>query len=194
MNKERVSAEAAVCAFVILDHACYETAADYYLGFACLNLLNTYVKQKPSPINYYFKRKIYRMISSAVKNNPDGLTWYYEKDESGGRYNGLSVIEVQLPGGMQFSFHQVEKTESMQHLMEKQGNGIPAFQFDGIRKQACAVTVFHNALEAGKFLSGKTIDGKSLAKKVLDTLELYEQGKCILQGDGLCFREGRKVC
>ena len=55
-EKEHVTLEDATLAYAIIKDIRYKDVLDFYLGSASLNLLNTYVKQKDSLIDYRFKK------------------------------------------------------------------------------------------------------------------------------------------
>ena len=112
---------------------------------ASLNLLNTYVKQKNSDIGYGFKYSINRLFFALLQNHITdvkvGMDIVISK-----KGNEIAYVIVQVDD-VQFSFHQIKMTEAA-HLLRERTNLIHNLEFDGLRKQMCAVSVFEMAKAA----------------------------------------------
>ena len=140
-EKEYVSIEDAALAYTIIKDISYKDVPDFYLGSASLNLLNTYVKQKDSLIDYRFKKYTKTLIETLANTNIDGIKMDLQIDK------GMRLLMIQLHDEIQFSFHRPSiDNELFDKLHKKSIEG--GLTFDGVRKQKCANTVFHNALKA----------------------------------------------
>ena len=114
-------------------------AGDVLLFCAAVNLMNAYVKQPGCRrFGYSFKANVPRVIEH-LRNNPEEVMRYSVQMDG---KSSLTIVEV---FGIQFSFHCVQ---GVKHLSS--GSVI---EFDGIRKQKCAVTLFKLA-EANQLMVG----------------------------------------
>lgn len=140
-EKEHVSVDDAALAYMLIRNMKYKEVVDFYLGSACLNLLNTYVKQKDSMIDYRFKGYTRVLINTLANNDIEGIKMDLQIDK------GMKLLMIQLYDEIQFSFHRPSiDNELFSKLHKKSIEG--GLVFDGIRKQRCANTVFRNALNA----------------------------------------------
>ena len=113
---------------------------DVLLFCAAVNLMNAYVKQPGcKKFGYFFKAYVPRVVDYIRKHPDEGVACNVQMDGK----NSLTVVEV---FGIQFSFHCVQ---GMKPSVE--GSVI---EFDGIRKQKCAATLFKMA-EANQLMRGK---------------------------------------
>ncbi len=140
-EKEYVTVDDAALAYTIVKGIKYNDIEDFYLGSASLNLLNTYVKQKDSLIDYRFKKYTRFLINTLANKDIEGIKMDLQIDKN------MRLLMIQLLDEIQFSFHRPSiDNELFDKLHKKSIEG--GLTFDGIRKQRCANTVFHNALEA----------------------------------------------
>lgn len=151
--EETINIETVRKAYINLRYMALETKEDYFLFFSSLNLLNSYVKKDYAiGKKYQFKKEVSKGIESLITWSPEGINYSYNKS--------ISIIDID---GLQFSFHNVQISE----LMEQEMTNNKQIQWEGIKLQPVAVSVFNfaNALEG---LSKKSIFGASLE-------ELYEE-------------------
>ncbi len=166
-EKEHVTIEDATLAYTIIKDIRYKDVPDFYLGSASLNLLNTYVKQKDSLIDYRFKKYTKKLIETLANSNIEGIKMDLQIDK------GMRLLMIQLHDEMQFSFHRPSiDNELFEKLHKKSIEG--GLTFDGIRKQRCANTVFHNALQASSIDVDNIKSSTSYVnmKKDIETLKL----------------------
>jgi len=86
----------------------------------------------------------------------------------------MSLVITQI-GKLQFSFHNV-KTSDCKDAIENSVNRKLNLEWDGIRKQQCAATVFHLAISCPVAVSNRTFRGKELAGRVNKTVCNYKSG------------------
>lgn len=150
-----------VSAFVVLNYIDYENVADVFLGCSSLNLLNRYIKQPDSKINYTFRKHMHNFIKGiedvGVKTK---LKVFFDEEDN------LITFAFWI---FQFSFHGVRFNDVVKNLQRGE------IEWDGIRKQMCAKTIFDFALQ-NEFISDKTLDGRSLKELVKNEIKLYETG------------------
>jgi hypothetical protein len=178
-GKEIISEDDVVKAFVILNFIKYENIADVFLGCASLNLLNTYIKQPNAKIDYTFRKHMDNFLKGI--EDLDFTTklkvFYDEKD------NLITFVFWSF----QFSFHCVRYNSVVQKL--ERGT----IEWDGIRKQLCAETIFDFAL-SNNYISDRTLGGDSLSKMVDEESELYfEGGYRFIKGKLIKVRNNKKV-
>ena len=161
-EKNEVISEADVVrAFVVLNYIEYCNVADVFLGCSSLNLLNTYIKQPDAKINYTFRKHMHNFIKGiedvGVKTK---LKVYFDEED-----NLITFAFWEF----QFSFHGVRFNDVVKNL--QRGN----IEWDGIRKQKCAKTIFDFAL-SNDCITDKTLDGRCLKEVVDNEAKLYETG------------------
>ena len=168
-----------VKAYAILYHAQINNSYDVYLFLACINLLNTYVKQNKKAISYSFKSRIF-FINEILANNEFEnirLNYLYSKKEV------LYVFEVL---GVQFSFHGVIIEKGIWDMLKRYQ---AQFSWDGIRKQKCAKTVFDVALKKEE-LTALTRDFRNLFEYLDEVVKKYNDGIIKLDKKGLVDNNG----
>ena len=165
-EKEVVSDECAFEALYIIKNMYIEDAGDALLYCASVNLLNTYVKQENRKIGYFFKSEI-NYITSVILNK-DIKDVYVDLQENG----NLLVIQI---FNLQFSFHFIRKEEDIKKLCDS--DHYKKMQWDGIRKQNCAVTLVRLVRENNIRFSTLTYRNKKLSDNIDKTLNLYNEGK-----------------
>ncbi len=115
-------------------------AGDVLLFCSAINLMNTYVKQPGcKKFGYFFKGYVRKVFDYICLHPTEGINCNIQMDGK----NSLAIVEV---FGIQFSFHCVRGSKSI-----TDGTTI---EFDGIRKQRCAATLFKMA-EANQLMRGK---------------------------------------
>lgn len=134
LQKEIVSADKAVRALSYIEWLDISRIEDCFLFCAALNLCNTYVKQPGREIDYSFKLKLPRLLNAVVNKKIDGILFDFQKDKR------TSLLLVQI-GKVQFSFHGVQSDEILE-ILDKHKELKSQIEWDGIRKQMCAVSVF----------------------------------------------------
>lgn len=170
-EKEVVSLADAAFAYTIVENLEYKTPIDFYIGSAALNLLNTYVKQDDSLIGYSFKKNTAKIVDALAKADLPELTIDLQME------SGMRLLMISICGEVQFSFHQPTVSDKQfEAFQKKKGKHLV---WDGVRKQQCAVSVFHHALIT--YPMGCSLDIKSEAfRKAYATME-----KSIKKGEKL---------
>ena len=140
-----------------------ELEGDFLLFLACINLLNTYVKQNDAKIGYAFKREIDYFIDVCIRKNNNVLRISEENDGSKGN---LLMIQI---NSIQFSFHSA--------LYKNDGIVLDnTIKWDGIRKQKCALTIYNNCRSNKLLRSNITYRGTDLDMVVDRYLDNYRRG------------------
>lgn len=168
-----------VKAYAILYHGQVENSYDVYLFLACINLLNTYVKQNKKAISYSFKSRIFFINDIIATSTFDDIKINYLASKS----ELLLMYEVL---GVQFSFHGIIMEKGIWDMLKKYQ---AQFSWDGIRKQKCAKTVFDTILSK-KELTALTRDYRNLYEYLDEVVDLYKKGDIILSKKGLVNKEG----
>lgn len=167
-EKEVVDELDAFAAYAYVKNMYLGGAGDVLLFCSALNLLNTYVKQKNSKVTYKFKNELGYLIGIAVNTTCEGVSFDLQKDGN----NPLLVIQIYC---IQFSFHNIPITKELTALRQK--HLTTSLEWDGVRKQNCAVTLFKLAVNNMICRSNETFRGKDLEKKVQKLIENYSLGK-----------------
>ena len=162
-EKEYISDEDAFSSYVYVKEMKLELEGDFLLFLACLNLLNTYVKQRDAKIGYYFKKEIDYFISICIRKNNKILKINEEKDGNKG-----NLIMVQI-NNIQFSFHSAEYQDKNIILDD-------TIKWDGIRKQKCALTIYNECKNNKLLRSNITYRGANLDMVVERYLNNYRKG------------------
>lgn len=160
-SKEIVYEEDVIRAFVILNYIKYNNVADVFLGCSALNLLNTYVKQSDSKIDYTFRLHLQTLLKGIEDINRDNILSVYFDDSK--------RMIMFVFGNFQFSFH----GEKHSDLVKRLENG--QLVWDGIRKQMCSVTIFDFA-SSNNYISNKTTSNNILSTLVDEELDSYNSG------------------
>lgn len=142
-KKEVVSVDDAVLAYAIIRVLTYNDVIDFYLGGAALNLLNTYVKQKDTLIDYRFKVRTKELIETLANKDIDNIRMDLQKDK------GMKLLVIELYNEIQFSFHNPTISDDLFKTLQKKSSK-EGIKWDGVRKQKCAPTIFHNAIDVAK--------------------------------------------
>jgi hypothetical protein len=160
-NTEVIGEDDVVKAYVVLNYIDYQNIADAFLGCASLNLLNTYARQPDAKIGYLFRAHFYNFFKGIEDLDlKTKLKIYYDEDDR------LMVFSF---WDFQFSFHNIRYNDVVRKL------DCGKVEWDGIRKQRCAETIFDFAL-SNNYISNKTLSGNSLTMLVDDEIDLYEEG------------------
>jgi hypothetical protein len=170
--REFVSEVDVVRALNVLNYIKYRNVADIFLGCASINLINAYTRQPESKLNYIYKMKLIDLLRSIKQISDENITLSYDN-----RFNmQLLIINFNI---FQFSFQSARFSNLTKFLTK--GNQI---EWDGIRKQICAKTIFRFALE-NKYITNQTRKCKNL-RDFLDTEETdYYNGYYIFDGGDL---------
>jgi len=81
IEKEIIEEEDVIRAMVILNYAKYNKVPDIFLGCASLNLLNTYVKQGDSKLNYEFRRHTLNLLKGIEDLHQDKAIYVSYDDD-----------------------------------------------------------------------------------------------------------------
>lgn len=172
-EREVIPEEDVVKSLVILNYISYEKVPDAFLGCAALNLLNTYVKQKDSKLGYRFRRHLYNLLKGIDDiNQIKTINVFYDISKS----NGMLMIVF---WGFQFSFHGEKNTEMIKKLQKKRD-----MEWDGIKKQLCAKTIFEFALSTS-WISNKTQNNSDLRELVISEIADYRNGSYVFSNGEL---------
>ena len=162
-DKEYISDEDAFASYVYVREMKLELEGDFLLFLACINLLNTYVKQNDAKIGYAFKREIDYFIDVCIRKNNNVLRISEENDGSKGN---LLMIQI---NSIQCSFHSA--------LYKNDGIVLDnTIKWDGIRKQKCALTIYNNCRSNKLLRSNITYRGADLDMVVDRYLDNYRLG------------------
>lgn len=164
--KEIISHEEAATAAAYIRDMAINEPGDALIYCAALNLLNTYVKQKDAQIGYKFKTKLGYYLDIIIAVNIENVRIDIQMEKR------ASLILTQI-GKIQFSFHNVKVNS---RRLKKSNAYQPKLEWDGIRKQQCASTVFQMAIQNEIKTSNKTYRGKNLREKVEKTVSNYKKG------------------
>lgn len=124
-------------AIAIADTIEPDTAEEYFLVAASLNLLNTAIKDKrwKKKLNYgYIKPKAAELMKRIIKFEPQHVQTYYA--------DSVGYVEV---CGVQFSFHYVPLDGFLRSFVNSSKN--QAKEWKGIRLHSIAVEVFEIAMD-----------------------------------------------
>lgn len=167
-EKEEVTDLKAFRAYSYIKNMYLNDVGDTLLFCASMNLINTYVKQENSKLGYRFKTEFSYLISICANVGIQDMKIYLDKESR----NQLLLVQF---GKLQFSFHNVPLTNELLEL----SNGIleMEFEWDGIRKQQCANTIFDMAENNRDRRCFKTFRGKDLDRKINSLVNKFEQGK-----------------
>ena len=115
-----------------------ENAQSALVFFAAMNFLNAYVKQPYADPHlykrYWFKNDVIRVFETLIKHPIEFVTIYLAQD-----VNYVSVA------GLQFSFHNLEKTEIVSEFKQSDANIMQ--EWTGLRLQPAAKAIFDYALQ-----------------------------------------------
>ena len=164
IEKEEITEELAFEAYSYITQMSLELPGDFILFLSALNLLNTYVKQTDAKIGYSFKKQIDYFLEVCIRKNRNILSINQDSDTKG----KLLMIKI---NDIQFSFHGVAcQYEGIEQTLDK------TMEWDGIRKQKCAVTIFQKCKENQILRSNKTYRGANLLEKVNKYVDNYKKG------------------
>lgn len=135
---------------VVSDDLCYEalnvvknymvyTKEDTIRFCAALNLLNTYVKQSDSKIGYEFKGCINCLFIALMMQKIPGIKVSMEISTTK-KVSKVAYVIVQIDD-VQFSFHEIKLTKNA-YLLKTNTDMVHSLEFDGLRKQMCAVSIY----------------------------------------------------
>ena len=167
-EKEIISDKDAFEAYSYIKYMSIYDTGDVLLYCTCLNLLNTYVKQPDCKINYKFKNEIGYLIDVLLNTQIQDIYLDCQKDNS----NPLIILEI---AGVQFSFHNIPNYSLK--AITKNTSYKKDIEWDTIRKQMCAKSLF-NAVKENKIrYSNLTFRNKNLNKRIEDLSAKYDQNK-----------------
>ena len=172
LQREIVSDDEAVKALTYIEWLDISRIEDCFLFCAALNLCNTYVKQPGREIDYSFKAKLPRLLKEVADKKIEGILFDYQKDKN------TSLLVVQI-GKVQFSFHGVQPDEILE-ILDSHNELRSQIEWDGIRKQMCAVSVFdiaeQNVREPQSITGGNITDRYEFVKNQVDTNKISLNG------------------
>lgn len=162
-DREDISDEEAFRAYLYIKLMKLELAGDFLLFLACVNLLNSYVKQDNAEIGYSFKREIDYFLEICLRKNNKMLKICEEND---GDKGNLLIIQLY---SIQFSFHSIKYRYSETELYKD-------IEWDGIRKQKCALTLYRRCIDNRILRSNITFRGDDLYSKIEQYMDSYRMG------------------
>lgn len=164
-DRENISDDDAFRAYLYIKLMKIELEGDFLLFLACINLLNSYVKQDGAKIGYSFKREIDYFLEICLRKNNRMLKICEENDGSKGN---LLIIQLY---SIQFSFHSIKYRYSETELDKD-------MEWDGIRKQKCALTIYKRCIDNKILRSNITFRGEDLLCQIEQYMDSYRKG-CI---------------
>lgn len=159
---EEISEEDLVMAITYLNNIYIKDIGDVLIFLSALNLCNAYVKKNKNKFSYSFKKRIEYIIDVLNYNQVDNI--YINTCKNNGN---LYIFQV---GNVQFSFHDEKRVLINQKYLKE-------LEWDGVRKQNCAKSIFYSAIDNKNCVTNMTFRGKNLFEKVSKTLENYKDGK-----------------
>ena len=163
-EKEYIPEEMAFESYAYITQMKLELPGDFILFISALNLLNTYVKQPGTKIDYSFKKQIDYFLEVCLKKSKNILTINKNNDAMG------RLLMIKL-NDIQFSFHGVNcQYDGIDKNLD------PTMQWDGIRKQKCAVSIYTKCRENKILRSNITYRGDNLLEKVNKYVDNYKKG------------------
>lgn len=159
---EIIEEEDIIKAVTYLNNMVLEDTGDILIFLSALNLCNTYVKQNNSKITYSFKKCIEYILDVLNYKNINDI--YIDKNKNNGT---LFIFQI---GYIQFSFHDEKKVEINKKYLKE-------LNWDGVRKQKCAKSLFNATINNKLRVTNKTFRGHNLEQKVFKTLENYHLEK-----------------
>lgn len=164
VEKEYIEDKVAMEAYATINVMKLVDEGDYLRYISCLNLLNSYVKQDGAKLDYHFKLYLEKFLKIVVKNKFKGIKFNTLKDNKGG------YIIIQF-GELQFSFHSVKlNVENLDGITDE------SLDWDGIKKQIIALTVYEMCKSPELLTSNLTKYDGNLEEKVAGLVEDYEVG------------------
>ena len=162
---EEVSARDAYKAYFIIKAVSPKDEPQAFLFCAAMNLLNRYVKQTHR-ISYAFKRHMRKLVNFIARKSPANISVDLQKDK------GMALLVISF-SGIQFSFHNVDA--NITSFMERSPNiAMENLDWDGVRKQKIAVSVFERGLMALDYSSGPYRD--EMAGLISLAMRKYDEG------------------
>lgn len=162
-----------VKALIVLNFISYKKIADIFLGCACINLLNKYVKDSSSKLNYQFKRHINNLLKGIEDiNQPKTVRVDYDNTE------GKAILLISI-WDFQFSYKSIRFSKLISLIMSSSKD-----TFDGIRKQPFAQEIFQFAYE-NEFISNLTLSNNNLRDFVENEMSHYYNGSYVFEGGKL---------
>lgn len=166
--KEKITDQTAFMAYACVKNMRLMDTGDVLLFCAAMNLLNTYVKQKTNKLGYGFKKEIGYLFGISLNVGIRDVLIDLQMDGT----NNLLVIEIL---GVQFSFHNIIVTRALKKICSTAN--AQHLEWDEIRKQLCANTLFEMVLANKERCCGETFRGKSLEKKLATLNENFLSNK-----------------
>ena len=177
---EIISDEAVISAMSVLNFIKYNKVPDAFLGCAALNLINAYVKQDNSKLNYSFKRHLCNILKGIEDiQQPKSIQIYYDP------INNQNIIYIVF-GDFQFSYKAARFSTQVKRLLSKK-----TVEWDGIRKQHCAKTIF-DFVFSSEYISNETLGGSDLRLLVNNQIKYFHNGGLIFNNGKLIKKEGIK--
>ena len=173
VNDNIIDEQNVVRAMILLNFISYRKIADVFLGCACLNLVNRYVKKSSSKLNYQFKRHICNLLKGIQDiNQPKTIKVDYDNSE------GKSILLISI-WDFQFSFKSIRFSRLIQQVIRSTNN-----TFDGIRKQPHAQEIFQFAYN-NPFISNLTLSDNNLRDFIEYELIQFNNGSYVFENGKL---------
>ena len=173
-EREYITDDEAIAAINILNFAKYNKVPDVFLGCAAYNLLNVYVKQKTSGLSCKFHRFIHEILKGVEDvNQPKTIRLSYDASDN------LKLLIVSF-WDFQFSFQNITFTDQVKTLLSKK-----PIEWDGIRKQKCAGTIFKTVFDSA-WISNETLGGDNLHEFINREIDVFYE-------DGYSVKDGRFI-
>jgi hypothetical protein len=167
---EQVTKEEALRAIAVLNQIRVFTKGDYLLYLASVNLLNRFVKFNRKLLNYRFKNYLYPLLYQIMEDKPSFINMFAHIDY---QMHHLSLLMIDIEG-IHFSFHSLD-LNIIKEMAAETHYTFTSFDWDHIRKQKCASTLFKKALYENNELTGLSIGNSDLMTSIKFSEEKYQQ-------------------
>lgn len=162
--EERITEENIVKAMILLNLISYKNIADIFLGCAAINLVNAYMKQGESKLGYNFKRHLIDLLKGIEDiSQPNTIQVVFDNRSK------LQILMIVI-WDFQFSYKFVYYSDVIKKLESPK-----IIEWDGLRKQPYAKTIFEFALSS-PFITKETLGGNNLLEKLNAEMLLYQSG------------------
>lgn len=160
-EKEDISEDDFIRAVYYIDNLYISNEWDVLTYLSSLNLCNAYAKNIKDHDIYKFKKDIGTIIDILNDHHTPNIKISMVKDKG-----NLYIFKV---GNIQFSFHDEKVVLIDDYYYED-------MTWDGIRKQACASTIFNNCIDNKNTFRQVTTMGKPIRILVNKLIEDYHKG------------------
>ena len=167
---EQVTRVEALLAVAILEKIRLEKLSDYMLYASSVNLLNRYVKLNKKDLGYRFKDYLYSLVYTIIINRPENIKMELSNDSN---MRGMSLLMIDIMG-IHFSFHSVNRNRIID-MANEHDYLFSKIEWDNIRKQQCASTLFKLTFNEESEISRKDRFGENVGKSLMKTYDALEK-------------------